>query len=217
MEDNNDSYSSSLPPSGRSTQSQAASPVPLINTNLNDPDAYVEKLQRNWAKGPHLEFLNSQLPLYSASPSLSEGSAKASEQLDSVINGYFQCFPWRLKVTDNPNMPYNPLIHPPIDLVCEIEIKQKQHKSIHAWLDYQTRKTQKFKRRAKPENDEWAWYLALQLSGLSKTKPKALQPHQRSGWSKDHFDDIVKKDFHKQWKKAGLPSKNLATFHDSIT
>ncbi|KAG2749166.1 hypothetical protein P692DRAFT_20818540 [Suillus brevipes Sb2] len=174
MEDN----SSSPPPSGCSTQSQAAAPVPSINTD--DPDAYVEKLQRNWAKGPRLE----------------------------------------LKVTEDANTPYNPLVHPPIEPVCDIEIEQKRRKviamrkSIHAWLDYRARKTQKFKRCAKPENDEWARYLA-QLSGLSKTKPKALQPHQR--WSKDHFDDIVKKDFRKQWKKAGLPLKNLATFRDSIT
>ncbi|KAG2355722.1 hypothetical protein BDR07DRAFT_1492873 [Suillus spraguei] len=138
MEDNNNSYSSLPSPSGRLTQSQAVAAVPLINAN--DPDTYVEKLQWNLAKGPHLEFLNSQLPLYSAS--LSEGSAKASEQLNSVINGCFQHFSWRLKVTEDPNMPYNALINPPIDPGCEIEIEKKWHKviamqkSIYTWLDY---------------------------------------------------------------------------------
>lgn len=124
--DNNASYTSLPPPSGRSTQSQAAAPVPSINTD--DPDAYVEKLQRNWAKGPRLEFLNSQLPLYSAS--LSEGSSKASERLDSIINGYFQLFPWRLKVTEDADTPYNPLVHPPIEPVCDIEVEQKRRKVI---------------------------------------------------------------------------------------
>ncbi|KAG2124094.1 hypothetical protein BD769DRAFT_1388905 [Suillus cothurnatus] len=178
------------PPFSQSTQSHPV--VQLVNTD--NPDAYVKKLQWSWAKGPHLEFLNDQLPSYCAS--LSECPAKASEQLNSIINSYFQHFPWRLKVMEDPDTPYDPLVHPLTDLVCEIEIEQKQHKIMAM------QKMQKFKRCAKLENDEWARYL-VQLSGLLKTKPKALQPHQC--WSKDHFDDIVNKDFHKWWKKAGLP------------
>lgn len=69
-------------------------------------------------------------------------------------------------------------------------------------------------RRSKLENNEWTRLLS-QLSGVRKKKPKALQAHQR--WSKDHFETEIKSHFLKKWRKAGLPSKKMATFRDRIT
>ena len=66
----------------------------------------------------------------------------------------------------------------------------------------------------KPENDPWT-HLLVQLSGVSKKKPKALQAHQ--WWSKDHFDTIVRADFYQRCADQGIKGKALVNFHEKIT
>ena len=58
-------------------------------------------------------------------------------------------------------------------------------------------------------------HLLVQLSGISKKRPKALQAHQR--WSKDHFNTIVRADFEQQCADKGIKGKALVTFRRKIT
>ena len=66
----------------------------------------------------------------------------------------------------------------------------------------------------KLENDPWT-RLLVQLSGVSKKRPKALQAHQR--WSKDHFDTVVRADFEQRCADEGIKGKALVTFREKIT
>ncbi|KIM67361.1 hypothetical protein SCLCIDRAFT_7561 [Scleroderma citrinum Foug A] len=137
-----------------------------------NPDAYVEKLKHNWAKGACLELLNHH------------------EYLDSVVNEYFVKFPWRLKVSEDPILPVSDT--PSTKKLSTAEIEQKRHKiiamckAIRSWLDYCAKANHKVAGHIlKSDNDPWTCLL-VQLSGVSKKRPKALQAHW--WWSKDHFD-----------------------------
>ena len=55
----------------------------------------------------------------------------------------------------------------------------------------------------------------VQLSGISKKKPKALQAHQR--WSKDHFDAVVRPDFEKKCNDEGIKGKEMVSVCEQIT
>ena len=55
----------------------------------------------------------------------------------------------------------------------------------------------------------------VQLSGVSKKKPKALQAHQR--WSKDHFDAVVRPDFEKKCNDEGIKGKEMVSVREQIT
>ena len=57
--------------------------------------------------------------------------------------------------------------------------------------------------------------LLVQLSGVSKKRPKTLQAHQR--WSKDHFNTTVRTDFEQRCADEGIKGKALVTFHEKIT
>ncbi|KAH7917358.1 hypothetical protein BV22DRAFT_1026505, partial [Leucogyrophana mollusca] len=152
-----------------------------------NPLAFVEKLKKNWAKGQRLAFFTSHIPGYSAAAM--EGHSRATEYPDVVINSYFQRFHWKLRVSEESDVPFNPESPPFPEDLTPAEAEQKKHKvlamkkAIRSWFDYRVKSLRKAGRRAKGERDPWARLLG-QLSGVSKSKPKALQPHQR--WSKDH-------------------------------
>lgn len=211
-----------------------------INNNT-DPDAYVEKLQRKWAKGSRLVLLTSHIAGYSTAAS--EGGSRAQDYLDSVVNEYFLKFPWRLKVSEDPPDPVPE--HPsagstpwPPENLSLVEMEQKRRKivtmrkvstahgifshephisqAIRSWLEYRGKIHRKAGVRSpkNAESDPWARLLA-QLSGVNKKKPKALQAHQR--WSKDHFDVIVKTDFEAKCALRGIKGKALVTFREQVT
>jgi hypothetical protein len=66
----------------------------------------------------------------------------------------------------------------------------------------------------KIENDPWS-HLLKQLSGVAKTKPRALQAHQR--WSKDHFETHLKAEIEEKWACAQKPANERAAFCDLLT
>ena len=55
----------------------------------------------------------------------------------------------------------------------------------------------------------------VQLSGVSKKKPKALQAHQR--WSKDHFNMVVRPNFEKKCTADGIKGKEMVSIREQIT
>ncbi|KAF8834460.1 hypothetical protein BDN67DRAFT_1016482 [Paxillus ammoniavirescens] len=193
----------------------SANDLETAQTTLSSPTAYVEVLKRNWAKGPRLEFLTGHITEYATAAV--EGTSQSSEYLDTVINKYFQCFHWKLKVSEDPE-PSVVMENGPVEKLTSIEAEQKGRKVVtmpyaHGW-SITSRPTERLVRRANPENDPWAWLLG-QLSGVAKKRPKVLQPHQR--WSKDHFKNDMKDNFEAQWSAADRPNKERATFRDQYT
>ncbi|KAI6151211.1 hypothetical protein BKA82DRAFT_153352 [Pisolithus tinctorius] len=177
----------------------------------DDPDAYVEKLTRHWAKGPRLDFLSSHITGYQTASMA--GASRAQQYLDSVVNAYFSKFPWRLKVSENPTTPASEQLNS-MENLSKVEMEQKQRKvtamrkAIKSWLEYRIRANRKVGGNVvASENNMWT-RLLVQLSGVSKKKPKALQAHQR--WSKDHFDTIVRPDFQERCNAQGIKGKAMA-------
>ena len=72
----------------------------LLSLPTADPDVYIKKLKWNWAKGPHLELLNSHINDYCAA--LIKGYSCLQEYVDLVVKEYFNKFPWQLKVSEDP-------------------------------------------------------------------------------------------------------------------
>ncbi|KAG1789260.1 uncharacterized protein HD556DRAFT_1447110 [Suillus plorans] len=169
-------------------------PTPAPGTNNDDPNAYVDKLFRHWAKNSRLAFLNSHLATYHER--VNRGKSQATDYVYEVVEEYFKHYHWKMKISDEP-LENNPLQMESDESLSPIELTQKSQKvlamqkAIKSWLEY----------RAKSPN--------------KLIKPKALQAHQR--WSKDHFETEIKSHFLKKWRKAGLPSKKMATFRDRIT
>ncbi|KAG1907622.1 uncharacterized protein F5891DRAFT_1180646 [Suillus fuscotomentosus] len=193
-------------------------PTPAPGTNNDDPNAYVDKLFRHWAKNSRLAFLNSHLATYRER--INRGKSQATDYVYEVVEEYFKHYHWKMKISDEP-LENNPLQMELDESLSPIELMQKSQKvlamqkAIKSWLEYRAKSPNKLiVRRGKPENNEWTRLLS-QLSGVRKQKPKALQAHQR--WSKDHFKTEIKSHFLKKWHKAGLPSKKMATFRDRIT
>jgi hypothetical protein len=90
------------------------------NRHFSTPAA----LKRNWAKGRHLEFLESHLSDYQAA--LRQSRTRGSEYEDTVINKYFALFHWRLGTEEEP--PPGPPIdhnHPVDEDLTEEEKRQK--------------------------------------------------------------------------------------------
>ncbi|KAF8833846.1 hypothetical protein BDN67DRAFT_985753 [Paxillus ammoniavirescens] len=173
----------------------------------NNPDVYVEKLQRKWAQGPRLGFLTSHMEGYTAAAL--EGSSHTQEYPDSVVNQYFTQFHWKLKVSEDPPSSTTLGCSPSIpEMILGIEVEQKRRKVLAMRKSHK-----KIGLHVKPENDSWACLLA-QLSGVTK-KPRALPVHQR--WSKDHFNSIVKDHFQQRCNTENKKGKDLTMFRDQVT
>ncbi|KAH7905687.1 hypothetical protein BJ138DRAFT_1105784 [Hygrophoropsis aurantiaca] len=187
---------------------------PSTTTSSTDPLTFVEKLQKNWAKGQRLAFFTSHITGYTAA--VVEGHSRAAEYLDTVLNSYFQRFHWKLKVSEEPDAPFEPERSPLEEKLTAMEAEQKKAEdiAIRAWFDYRVKTVKKSRRRSKGDRDPWSCLLA-QLSGVSKSKPKALQPQQR--WSKDHFETVVRKDFEERWAEQGKSGKHKAAFRTLVT
>ncbi|KAH7903436.1 hypothetical protein BJ138DRAFT_1020632, partial [Hygrophoropsis aurantiaca] len=183
-----------------------------------DRFAFTEKLQRNWAKGQRLQFFTDHLPGYAAAAM--EGNSRASDYLTNLVNEYFQRFPWRLKVSEEPTSPFDASVTSTPEHLTPAEAAQKKEKvssmrkAIHSWFNYRVKSYKKLGRHTQGDKDPWTRLLS-QLSGVSKRKPKALQAHQR--WSKDHFSSIVKSDFEERRKNEGTSGKHAAAVRDALT
>ncbi|KAI6040686.1 hypothetical protein EDC04DRAFT_2528123, partial [Pisolithus marmoratus] len=164
-----------------------------------------------WAKGPCLDFLTSHITSYHAAAMAV--STHSQVYLDSVVNEYFSKFPWRLKVSENPTA--LALEANATEQLLEVEMEQKQCKvtAMCKVMDC-ILATLKVGNVLHPENDMWNCLL-VQLSGISKKKPKVLQAHQQ--WSKDHFNAVVRHDFKDRCSAQGIKGKVTVSFCECVT
>ncbi|KAF8834543.1 hypothetical protein BDN67DRAFT_985248 [Paxillus ammoniavirescens] len=206
---------SDKPPTLTITSGSGDSPTPpethSTHSETTNPTTYIEKLKKNWAKGPCLQFLNSHISGY-ATASL-EGSSWNQEYLNTVINKMSVSEDPPAETPDSSESNAAPKTLTPVEAEQKHNKFQAMYKAIWVWLEYRTTTNCKVGRSTNPENDTWT-HLA-HLSGISKKKPKALQLHQR--WSKDHFNNIVQEEFEKRCAMQGISGKAMMNFRDQVT
>ncbi|KAF8547661.1 hypothetical protein OG21DRAFT_1490018 [Imleria badia] len=96
---------------------------PSISAPLS-PTYSVEKLKKNWAKGICFDFLTGHLEGYKVACLVS--ASRSQEYLDNVINCYFQWFPWRIPLNEEP--PVKAASAPNVEVLITVEAKKKQCK-----------------------------------------------------------------------------------------
>lgn len=104
-----------------------ALPTPAPGTHSDDPNAYVEKLFRNWAKKSRLAFLNGHLSTYHER--VNQGKSQANDYAHKVVKDYFKRYHWKLKVSDEPSE-NDPLQMESDEHLSPVELKQKSQKII---------------------------------------------------------------------------------------
>lgn len=100
-------------------------PTPAPATTTDDPNAYVEKLYRNWAKNSRLEFLNHHLSTYH--DRVNQGKSRATDYVYEVVQRYFERYHWKMKISDEP-LESGPLQMESDESLSPIEQKQKSQK-----------------------------------------------------------------------------------------
>ncbi|KAJ8515006.1 hypothetical protein ONZ45_g7536 [Pleurotus djamor] len=181
------------------------------SNDKDDDNGGLMALKRNWAKGSHLSYLNSQLPNYIVALNRDKGNLK--DVLGDIVNGYFAKFDWRLPVTQEPD-PDAPLPDP-LEILSATEMTQKRevisrmHGSIKNWMHYRANKVNNNLRHltSSNRNDPFAILLS-KLSGI-KTKPSK----RLKGWQmylKEGFDDI-RDEFDAAFEASNVPKRQKAS------
>ncbi|EIW76557.1 hypothetical protein CONPUDRAFT_157744 [Coniophora puteana RWD-64-598 SS2] len=220
-----DAHAATTPNTQTTTTQTRASPMAAptsapASTNPNDPELFVEKLTRHWARGEVKTFLEGHLEGYRKARQ--QSNTRARDYLSRVINEFFVLVPWRNKVSDPVPAKDDPIRSQPPEQLTEAETLQKARKvaamenSIERWLKGRIESTRIAGRPGNKENDVWT-RIAKQLAGLSPSKPKKLSATQR--WSKDHYEKDVKSDFEARWaiEKDRLGAKHHAQFRETVT
>lgn len=100
-------------------------PTPAPGTNNDDPNTYVDKLFRHWAKNSRLAFLNSHLATYREH--VNRGKSQATDYVYEVVEEYFKRYHWKMKILDEPSE-NNPLQMESDESLSPIELMQKSQK-----------------------------------------------------------------------------------------
>ncbi|KAG1901799.1 uncharacterized protein F5891DRAFT_1187273 [Suillus fuscotomentosus] len=179
-----------------------APPTPAPGTNSDDPNAYVEKLFRSWAKNSCLAFLNNHLSTYREC--INQGKSQANDYVHEVVKDYFKRYHWKLKVSDKPSE-NDPSQTESDESLSPVELKQKSQKiiamqkAIKSWLDYCAKSSKKLLR---------AQWQAREQQMDSASQPTFWRPTKQT-------EDLASTPV--MWRSAGLPSKKMAAFRDKIT
>ncbi|KAG2126047.1 hypothetical protein DEU56DRAFT_697409, partial [Suillus clintonianus] len=186
-----------------------------------DANAYVEILKKCWATGSRLELLTSHILKYASSLAESQTlvpTHRANDYLDIIVNDYFTCFHWKLKVSEELPSDVSPVSHCS-ETLTPLESLQKQRKitamrkTLRNWFDNRSKAVRKVGPRMKPENNPWPCLLS-QLSSVSLHKPRTLQAQQQ--WSKDFYESIVKERFEAQWELSSCPPAEKPSFREHV-
>ncbi|KAJ8509187.1 hypothetical protein ONZ45_g8617 [Pleurotus djamor] len=189
------------------TAPAAATTPPTTTTDEWD---LTKPLTRNWAKGARLEYLDDNLDKFIES--LNHGRDASRALLDSVVNGYFSIFDWRLPLTAEPD-PANP--PDPRERLTQAEttrkglVISKMRTAIHNWLYYRASKISNPYKHLKSlsPTDPFAVLLS-RLTGIGLKPPNCI-----AGWQelqREKFADY-KDAFDAQCAQKKTPKSHVAT------
>lgn len=189
----------------------------------------LKPLQKNWAKGQRLTFLDGHLDLYRSAAQ--QNRTRGAEYADQVVNGYFKLFPWDLPLNVDPLPPQLLPAVGPMVVVPPLTHAEERHRkavikqmtkvrlfssclmnmllmrlqSIPAWLAYRVKKVDGASSSVAAASNAPMKDLLNKLTGVRPSPPKLSCDWQM--WAKDKWDDDFRKEFQKWFDCSIYPDR----------